>query len=122
MRWRTCSSRARRAGGLATSPRTPRPPGVISTPERVTTIPATSLSCPHRVWTLLWTSNQTLCAIQSSIRASWAGGYRPRLRRWRIGHEDRRARLTRDDVLGYYRSRYVPERTIVAITGDIEVE
>ena len=47
---------------------------------------------------------------------------RHRIRRWRIGHEDHLARLTRDDVLGYYRSRYVPERTIVAITGDIEVE
>jgi zinc protease len=47
---------------------------------------------------------------------------RHRIRRWRIGHEDHLARLTRDDVLGYYRSRYVPERTIVAITGDIEIE
>ena len=47
---------------------------------------------------------------------------RHRIRRWRIGHEDHLARLTRDDVLGYYRSRYVPERTIVAITGDIKVE
>ncbi len=47
---------------------------------------------------------------------------RHRIRRWRIGHEDHLARLTRDDVLGYYRSRYVPERTIVAITGDLKVE
>src|SRR3954471_8261620 len=46
---------------------------------------------------------------------------RHRIRRWRIGHEDHLARLTRDDVLGYYRSRYVPERTIVTITGDIDV-
>ena len=47
---------------------------------------------------------------------------RHRIRRWRIGHEAHLARLTRDDVLGYYRSRYVPERTIVAITGDIQIE
>jgi zinc protease len=45
-----------------------------------------------------------------------------RIRRWRIGHEDHLARLTRRDVLSYYRSRYVPERTIVAITGAIAVE
>jgi zinc protease len=47
---------------------------------------------------------------------------RHRIRRWRIGQEAHLARLTRDDVLGYYRSRYVPERTIVAITGDIDSE
>jgi zinc protease len=47
---------------------------------------------------------------------------RHRIRRWRIGHEEHLARLTREDVLGYYRSRYVPERTIVAITGDIDVD
>ena len=45
---------------------------------------------------------------------------RHRIRRWRIGHEDHLARLTREDVLAYYRSRYVPERTIVAISGDLE--
>ncbi|HEY9015943.1 MAG TPA: pitrilysin family protein [Gemmatimonadales bacterium] len=47
---------------------------------------------------------------------------RHRIRRWRIGHEDQLARLTRDDVVAYYRSRYVPERTIVTITGDVESE
>src|SRR3954469_15702577 len=46
---------------------------------------------------------------------------RHRIRRWRIGHEEQLARLTRDDVLSYYRTRYVPERTIVAITGAVEV-
>jgi zinc protease len=45
---------------------------------------------------------------------------RHRIRRWRIGHEDHLARLTRQDVQSYYRSRYVPERTIVAITGAID--
>lgn len=47
---------------------------------------------------------------------------RHRIRRWRIGHEAHLAQLTRDDVLGYYRSRYVPERTIVAITGAIDLD
>jgi zinc protease len=47
---------------------------------------------------------------------------RHRIRRWRIGHEDQLARLTRDDLLGYYRSRYVPERTIVAIVGAVDPE
>ncbi len=42
---------------------------------------------------------------------------RHRIRRWRIGTEEQLARLTRDDLWSYYRSRYVPERTIVAITG-----
>ena len=42
---------------------------------------------------------------------------RHRIRRWRIGTEDLLARLTRDDLWSYYRSRYVPERTIVAING-----
>src|SRR5215216_2286602 len=47
---------------------------------------------------------------------------RHRIRRWRIGHEEQLARLTREDVLSYYRSRYVPERTIVAITGAVDPE
>lgn len=45
---------------------------------------------------------------------------RHRIRRWRIGHEAELAKLTRGDVWDYYRSRYVPERTIVAITGDLD--
>jgi zinc protease len=47
---------------------------------------------------------------------------RHRMRRWRIGYERDLARFTREDVSGYYRSRYVPERTIVAIVGDVEEE
>lgn len=43
-----------------------------------------------------------------------------RIRRWRIGREDQLARLTRDDLWAYYRSRYVPERAIVAVTGDLD--
>ena len=45
---------------------------------------------------------------------------RHRIRRWRIGTEEQLARLTRDDLWSYYRSRYVPERTIVAITGSFD--
>jgi len=47
---------------------------------------------------------------------------RHRIRRWRIGREEELARFTRDDVFGYYASRYVPSRTIVAIVGDVDVE
>jgi zinc protease len=45
---------------------------------------------------------------------------RHRIHRWRIGHEDQLARLTREDLWTYYRSRYVPGRTVVAIAGDID--
>jgi zinc protease len=45
---------------------------------------------------------------------------RHRIRRWRIGHEETLAGFTRDDVLGYYRSRYVPGRTVVSIVGAVE--
>jgi zinc protease len=43
-----------------------------------------------------------------------------RIRRWRIGYEADLARLTRDDLWSYYRSRYVPERTIVSIVGSVD--
>ncbi len=45
---------------------------------------------------------------------------RHRIRRWRIGHETQLAGFTRADVHGYYASRYVPERTIVAIVGAVD--
>jgi zinc protease len=45
---------------------------------------------------------------------------RHRMRRWRIGHEAQLAGFRRADVHGYYASRYVPERTIVAIVGDLD--
>src|SRR5262249_25085576 len=44
---------------------------------------------------------------------------RHRIRRWRIGTEAELARYTRDDVVGYYRSRYVPERVTVAVVGNV---
>jgi zinc protease len=43
-----------------------------------------------------------------------------RIRRWRIGREADLAKLTRNDVWSYYQSRYVPERTVVAITGHFD--
>jgi zinc protease len=47
---------------------------------------------------------------------------RHRMRRWRIGREADLERLTQADVAGYYRTRYVPERTIVSIVGDLDVD
>ncbi|MGH7510640.1 MAG: M16 family metallopeptidase, partial [Gemmatimonadales bacterium] len=47
---------------------------------------------------------------------------RHRIRRWRIGTEEQLARLTREDLWSYYTSRYVPERTIIAITGSLDVD
>ncbi|MFN8654559.1 MAG: insulinase family protein, partial [Gemmatimonadales bacterium] len=47
---------------------------------------------------------------------------RHRIRRWRIGYEKDLAGFTREDVFGYYHSRYVPGRTIVAIVGDVDVD
>jgi zinc protease len=47
---------------------------------------------------------------------------RHRMRRWRIGREAELAGFTRADVYGYYASRYVPERTIVSIVGDVDPE
>lgn len=42
-----------------------------------------------------------------------------RMRRWRIGTEDGLRRLTRDQVVGFYRTFYQPSNTILAIVGDI---
>ncbi|HEY8062814.1 MAG TPA: pitrilysin family protein [Gemmatimonadales bacterium] len=43
-----------------------------------------------------------------------------RIRRWRIGTEAALEALQRDDVAGYYASRYVPARTIVSLVGDVD--
>ncbi|MGQ0702801.1 MAG: M16 family metallopeptidase [Gemmatimonadales bacterium] len=45
---------------------------------------------------------------------------RHRMRRWRIGTEAQLARLERDAVLGFYRSRYVPENTVIVVTGGVD--
>ncbi|MEO7986403.1 MAG: pitrilysin family protein [Gemmatimonadales bacterium] len=45
---------------------------------------------------------------------------RHRIRRWRIGRESQLAGYARADLWDYYSSRYVPERTIVAIVGAVD--
>ena len=45
-----------------------------------------------------------------------------RIRRWRIGSEEVLRALTADDLRRYYRTRYTPERTIVALVGDLDLE
>ncbi|HSN14201.1 MAG TPA: pitrilysin family protein, partial [Anaeromyxobacteraceae bacterium] len=45
---------------------------------------------------------------------------RHRIRRWRIGHEAQLAGFTAADVRGYYASRYVPDRVVVALVGDLD--
>jgi zinc protease len=44
---------------------------------------------------------------------------RHRIRRWRIGTEEGLRALTRDDLLGYYRTHYLPGRVILSISGDV---
>ena len=45
-----------------------------------------------------------------------------RMRRWRIGTEAGLRTLTAADVRAYYESRYTPDRVIVALTGDLDVD
>ncbi|HEV8598627.1 MAG TPA: insulinase family protein [Gemmatimonadales bacterium] len=45
---------------------------------------------------------------------------RHRIRRWRIGTEAQLAALSHADVVGFYRSRYVPSRTVVALAGALD--
>src|SRR5436190_9644907 len=47
---------------------------------------------------------------------------RHRIRRWRIGREDGLRRLTRDDVLRFYRNFYRPATTVLVIVGDVDEE
>lgn len=42
-----------------------------------------------------------------------------RIRRWRIGEEERLAGFTREAVAGYYATRYTPARTILAVAGGV---
>src|SRR5215211_5752501 len=44
-----------------------------------------------------------------------------RMRRWRIGREAGLRRLTRDDLVRFYRNFYRPSTTILSIVGDIDV-
>lgn len=43
-----------------------------------------------------------------------------RIRRWRIGHEPVLAALTRDQLLAYHATRYVPSRTVVVVAGGVD--
>jgi zinc protease len=45
-----------------------------------------------------------------------------RLRRWRIGTTERIASFSREEVLGYHATRYVPSRVIAAMVSDLEDE
>jgi len=45
-----------------------------------------------------------------------------RIRRWRIGTEPVLRSFTRDDLVGYYRSRYLPSQTIVSIAGGVDAD
>src|SRR5690349_18797561 len=44
-----------------------------------------------------------------------------RMRRWRIGREQGLRRLTRDDLVRFYRNFYRPSSTILTIVGDVDV-
>jgi zinc protease len=46
---------------------------------------------------------------------------RHRMRRWRIGREAGLRRLTRDDLVRFYRNFYRPSSTILSIVGDLDV-
>ena len=45
-----------------------------------------------------------------------------RVRRWRIGREDGLRKLTRDDLMRFYRNFYRPRETILSIVGDIDLD
>lgn len=45
-----------------------------------------------------------------------------RMRRWRIGTEAGLRALTAADVRAYYESRYTPDRVVVALAGDVDVD
>ena len=47
---------------------------------------------------------------------------RHRIRRWRIGREDALRRLTRDDLVRFYRNFYRPHNTVLSIVGDVDVD
>jgi zinc protease len=45
---------------------------------------------------------------------------RHRIRRWRIGTEEVLRTFRRDDLVEYYRTRYVPPRTVICVAGGID--
>ncbi|MGH9749377.1 MAG: M16 family metallopeptidase [Candidatus Polarisedimenticolia bacterium] len=42
-----------------------------------------------------------------------------RIRRWRIGEEQALRALTRDDLLRYFQTHYVPDRILLSVVGDV---
>jgi zinc protease len=47
---------------------------------------------------------------------------RHRIRRWRIGREAGLRRLTRDDLVRFYRNFYQPHNTVLSVVGDVDVD
>jgi zinc protease len=45
---------------------------------------------------------------------------RHRIRRWRMGREEALRRMTRDQLVAFYRNFYRPSNTVLAIVGDID--
>ncbi len=45
-----------------------------------------------------------------------------RIRRWRIGHADALARMTREQIWKYYREMYTTANTVVVVAGDVDTE
>ncbi len=45
-----------------------------------------------------------------------------RIRRWRIGREEGLRRLSRGDVMDFYRNFYRPSTTILSVVGDVDVD
>ena len=45
---------------------------------------------------------------------------RHRIRRWRIGTEEVLRTFRREDLLEYYRTRYVPTRTVICVAGGVD--
>ncbi|MEO5509386.1 MAG: pitrilysin family protein [Longimicrobiales bacterium] len=43
-----------------------------------------------------------------------------RIRRWRIGHADALALMTREQIWRYYRGMYTPANTVVTVAGDVD--
>ena len=47
---------------------------------------------------------------------------RHRIRRWRIGREEGLRRLSRGDVMDFYRNFYRPSTTVLSVVGDVDVD
>ncbi|MEO8880349.1 MAG: pitrilysin family protein [Gemmatimonadaceae bacterium] len=45
-----------------------------------------------------------------------------RIRRWRIGREPGLRKLTRDDLVGFYRNFYRPRQTVLSVVGAIDLD